>query len=243
MSGVVFQVYSFAAPQIKKNEKNISDFLNKGYNVPRYQYNIITTPRIKNSISEDLGVLPADQSYAIFCFTENNPKSDIIINNNDSAQETKEKLLSIHLDELDLTNNNNNNKIQYDKSIKHPNSINLQFPKENFNNSCLGMICIKPHINNKSYEITGFVSFYPTIGTQLMQQCELFIKEWLNGEKIWIIAIHEHNLRRMYENWGYSFIEQVLVPLAQDGVIESKHLENDIGASQDFHLDVLVKRI
>lgn len=244
---VTFQIYSFEADEIAKHAKTITSFLIKGYDVPRYKYNIITTPRIKHDLVTDLGVVPKSDSFAIFAFAESTKSPTTIQVENDptleSAQTTRSKLL-----ELYDPNIINNYTIKYDKSVPsatHQKSLKFS---DNFSNSCLGMICLKPQKSVKDYEVTGFVSFFPKLGTLLSEISESFVMNCLSGvENLWITAINEHELRKMYESWGYVFQETVLVPISDDGDVDvdssdsDAHLESGIGASQDFHLDILVK--
>lgn len=244
---LTFQIYSFASNELSKHEKTIINFLNKGYNVPRFKYNVITTPRIKHDLITDLGVVSPAESFAIFAFADNtnNPTTSIQVENDpqvESAEITKSKLMKLYDSKI-----MNNYAIKYDKSLPSCNNSqkeeeSLKFPI-NFSNSCLGMICLKPQKSIKDYEITGFVSFFPKLGTLLSEISESFAINYLsNVEHLWITAINEHNLRRMYESWGYVFKQTVLVPMNEDGVVvDDDYLENDIGASQDFHLDILVK--
>lgn len=235
--GLKFQIYPFSSSEIKDNEDFFISMLNKGYNVPRFQYNIITTPRIKHSLVEDLCITPSESCYAILCFvedTKNINDYEYEIELDESAEISRNKLLKMN-PEIDF----NNFKIEIDSSneeIKLPN---------NFKNKFLGMSCLKPHSSNplKSVELTGFVSFYPKIGSKLIEITEFFATNHSKNDKIWITAIKEHNLKSMYEKWGYQHLECVLVPLSRDGAVEDTHLENDIGASQDFHLDVLSKAL
>jgi hypothetical protein len=258
MVGIKYQIYAFSSDVVKSQEKFLSHTLNKGYNVPRFQYNVITTPRIKHSISEDLCVTPADKCYAIFCFADvdaNAEGSVIEVNPDeciDDAVQTRSKFLQLY-----TTLNPTLETVEYDITTGHADGKNLQFPDKPAN-KLLGMGCLKPHptsskaaVDNESsssssslssaYELTGFVSFYPRVGSKLILQCEKFAKECLSAKQVWITAIGEHELSGMYEKWGYKLVETVLVPLSAAGDVEDCHLENDIGASQDFHLDVMVK--
>lgn len=265
--GLRYQIYSFDSNEIKNQEDLLIHTINKGYNVPRFQFNIITTPRIKHSLIEDLCILPSNESFIIFCFVDeiNNFNNREVINYNediDNAQITKEKLLKIYSnyqidfsefkigydhsilssDLIDSSNNNNNllDKIE-----------NLKLPS-NFTNKFLGMICLKSfgEISQREYEITGFISFFPGVGSQLIKRTEEFAKVELKANKIWITAIEEHKLRKMYEKFGYKFIKKVLVPVSAEEngkVVENNdgptHLENDIAATCDFHLEILSKTL
>lgn len=246
--GLRYQIYSFESDEIQNNEDLLIHTINKGYNVPRFEFNIITTPRIKHSLIEDLCVSPPNESFLILCFVDNDDlTNEEIINYNediDNAQITKKKLLKIYSNyQIDF----NNFRIEYDgHSIS-----NLKLPS-NFTNKFLGMICLKPfgEINQKEYEITGFVSFFPGVGSQLIRQAESFAKTDLRANKIWITAIEEHKLRRMYEKFGYKFVKRILVPVSTEEngkVVENEnepaHLENDIAASCDFHLEIFYKTI
>lgn len=233
---VYFQIYSFASPEILKSTESLCHVVNKGYNVPRFQYNIITTPRIKNNTTllEDFSIDDPSNAYLVFCFQEPDRNVDLHVINDElieDAQTTKEKLLQLHPN-VDLAET----KIVYDTSIGGVESLKLP---DRLDDSLLGMICLKPH-EEESFEITGFVSFYKNIGTKLIEVCELFAKEKLEAKSLHITAIHEHNLRKMYEKWGFTFDQKVKVPLSQEGV-SSDHLEDNIGATQDFHLDLMSK--
>lgn len=252
-TGLCYQIYSFGSPEIKRNEDLIIHTLNKGYNIPRFKFNIITTPRIKHSLSEDLCIEPADQSFAIFCFVDGITKNtDIVIDANeliDDGETTKKKLLNLYpIGSID----SDSFKIKYDVTV--PNLKNIQECKipENqdgvFTNGFLGMACLKPYHHgtesDASYELTGFISFYPGIGSKLIKQVEDFARNVLHAKSIWVTAIEEHLLRSMYDKFGYNFVERVHVPLCgEEGAVEDKHLENDIGASQDFHLEVMCKSL
>lgn len=249
-SGILFQVYSFSADELKKNDKRLSHTLNKGYNVPRYEFGIITTSRIKESHTayEDLKVVPNDKCYAVFCFSDKDPDNEeIIVNedeNIDDAHITKEKLLKLYpKGTIDVTKWN----IEYDQSIDKTSNKFLKFP-DNFSNRFLGMGCIKPYHNSmKTYELTGFVSFYPRIGSQLIKCIEEISISKLELETILAIAIREHLLNEMYEKFGYTFVESLLVKAVNDeddeNGVESEILEQGVKSTRDFHLDVFKKQL
>ncbi|KAG0681500.1 Glycine--tRNA ligase 1, mitochondrial [Pichia californica] len=260
-TGVTYQIYSFASNEIKRNEALLVHTINKGYNMPRYQFNIITTPRIKNSVVKDLCVNPVDESIVIFLFANDNENEskdiDIYIDINESIDDgykTKEKLLKMY---PNGNINYSNYKIEYDLSVlkflKNSNLCNeLKLPNSNneFAKKFLGMACLKPFKeDNKtigSYELTGFISFYPGAGSQLLKQIEIFAKNSMDAKIIWITAIKEHLLNNMYtKKFGYKFINEELIPVSSDNVVntDGTHLENDIGAIGDFHLEVFMKTL
>lgn len=251
--GLCYQIYSFASPEIKRNEDLIIHTLNKGYNIPRFNFNIITTPRIKHSLSEDLCIEPADQSFAIFCFVDGKTENaDIVIDADELIDDggiTKKKLLNLYpIGSI----NSKSFRTEYDITVPNLNDIQeCKLPANDdggFTNRFLGMACLKPYHhgteNDTSYELTGFISFYPRIGSKLIKQVEDFARNILHAKRIWVTAIEEHLLRSMYDKFGYDFVERVHVPLCgEEGAVEDKHLENDIGASQDFHLEVMCKTL
>lgn len=233
---VYFQVHSFASPEITEKTESLCHIMNKGYNVPRFKYNIITTPRVKNNTTllEDFTIDDPANAYLIFCFQEPDPNVNLHVINNElieDAHTTRQKLIDLH-PHVDLKNT----EMRYDVSAGGDNLLNLP---ERMDDSLLGMICLKPH-GEKAFEITGFISFYKNLGTKLIQVCELFAKERLNAKSLHITAIHEHDLRGMYEKWGFQFENKVLVPLCNEG-ISNDLLEDNIGATQDFHLDIMSK--
>lgn len=253
MPAITFQIHPFNSQEFKKNEEDLIHVLNKGYNVPRYEYNIITTPRIKHSLVEDLCAFREDQCYAVVCFAnedDNMPDlTEVICGEEeiDNAHITRSKLQRLY-PELQLSAATT----EYDVSLlpqleaanRDTDSCrDLVFP-DHFHNRFLGMGCLKPHGGPGGYELTGFVSFYPGVGSRVIAECESFAEDVLNAREIWITAIHEHQLQSMYEKWGYVFQQRLLVPVSADGDVKNieNGLENDVGASQDFHLDVLVKK-
>lgn len=255
--GLLYQAYAFSSPELKKHDDILTHTINRGYNVPRFQYNVITTPRIKHSVVEDLCVIPEASSYAVLCFADpragpvtTTPDISIAVDEKvDDAATAKAKLLQLYPKRtIDTTAS----RLLYDDSISlrkgTTQKLSLPMPETTFTSTFLGMACLKPYGDTgTSYELTGFVSFYPGIGTQLIRTVEQFAHEQLGATDIWITAIEEHCLGEMYGRFGYTFVDRIHVPIAaEDGgkVPDGQHhLENDIAANQDFHLEVMCKKL
>lgn len=254
--GLLYQAYAFSSPELKGHEDLLIHTINRGYNAPRFQFNIITSPRIKHSIAEDLCVVPEESSYALFCFAD--PQTGASISNTikidvdemvDDAAAAREKLLHLYpKGTIDIQNA----RILYDDSVSpkkgSTEKLALPAPDDQFTSRFLGMACLKPHGDSGTfYELTGFISFYPGIGTQLIRIVEQFARDQLAATDIWITAIEEHLLGQMYSNFGYKFVERIHIPVTADSggkvADTQEHLENDILASQDFHLEVMCKTL
>ncbi|ODQ46720.1 hypothetical protein PICMEDRAFT_11696 [Pichia membranifaciens NRRL Y-2026] len=257
--GLLYQAYAFSSPELKKHEDLLVHTINRGYNAPRFQFNVITSPRIKHSVVEDLCVVPEESSYALFCFADpragassTDRTSTVKIDVDelvDDAAAAREKLLQLY---PKGTIDTQNPRILYDDSVSPKKGTTeklcLPAPDNQFTSRFLGMACLKPRGGSgTSYELTGFISFYPGVGTHLIRTVEQFARSQLAATDIWIAAIEEHLLGQMYSKFGYEFVERVLIPVSADSggkVADTQdHLENDIMASRDFHLEVLCKKL
>lgn len=232
-------VYTFGSEHIQCKEEHLTPVINKGYNIPRFQYNIITSARVQGSFQKSFDIENIDDAYMGILLA---PKGLTGVNeachvsSDDDGHKTREKLMEIYArSDLDLSNWN----LKLDSSTGGSNDLILPIGQE-FDDRFLGMACLKPH--KGAYEITGFLSFYPKVGTLLMGFCDYWGFKKLETNEIWITAIHEHLLREMYERFGYEFLTKQLVPVSSGGAGHSDLLEDGIGASRDFHLDVMVKR-
>lgn len=232
-------VYTFGSQHIQEKEEHLTPVINKGYNIPRFEFNIITSARVKESFQESFAIEDIHDAYMGVLLAPNGLKGvdvDVHVTENYDGHKTRDALIKRYTKtDLDLSNWN----LLLDSSTGGCNDLSLPTGQE-FNDRFLGMVCLKPH--NGSYEITGFVSFYPKIGSLLMNFCDFWVFIKLNANEIWITAIHEHQLRPMYEKFGYEFLHMELVPVSHGGAGKSDLLEDGIGASCDFHLDVMVKR-
>lgn len=231
---LTYHIYSFESNELSKHEELLTRVINRGYNVPRFKYNIILSPRIKNSIREDLMIKYPNKSYLILAFSD----KDANIDETDNASIAREKFIHTN-NGLGLLNDLSSSIVLIDKSAGGENE--LHFPI-NAESKILGMCGLKPH--DPGYEITSFVSFYPRIGSNIIDKLEKFAKTSIGNEEIWVLAISEHELRELYEKFGYVYKKKVLISVtANSGSCLDEKLENDIEASQDFHLDVLVKQL
>lgn len=240
---VTVQIYKFSSPQVVNNESLLTRVLNRGYDLPRFKYNVITTPRIKNSLVEDLGVSPLQDSYVFFCIANDEPTEDKHIGCDeplDDYEQTTEKL-KLRYPHIAV------NDVQrcYDNSVDQTRS-DLPLPKP-LEDRLLSMAALKPHHteSGQAFEVTGFVSFYKGAGSLVIREAEQFAAKFLGASQIWVTAIKEHQLREMYEKWGYNFVEHIYVPLASNGEVDNSgsSLENDIGATRPFYLEVMMKSV
>lgn len=238
MTAPILQVYTFGTANICNREHHLTPIINKGYNIPRYQFNVITTSRVKGSIQESFAIKDLNDAYMCVLLAPPNMArvaAEVHVATNDDGHVTRQKLVRKYAHSaLDMTAWD----LQPDVSVGGATTLALPIGQD-LDDRFLGMACLKPH--EGSYEITGFFSFYPRAGSLLLRFCDYWVFDHLQASQIWITAIHEHMLREMYEKFGYSFLHKVLVPIKKGGAGKSELLEDGIGASRDFHLDVMVK--
>lgn len=193
--------------------------VNKGYDKPRFKYNVILSPRIKN----------ADVFFTDLGFEENLQECVLFL-----AVLDCEKLMPGFHDIFAKL------KIDYDDN-------NWFVPKvrkidQTFNTaSILGTIAFKPYPSTlKSFEITGFTSFERGVGKVLLSASTNYYQKELLAEQIVAKVIVEHELIEYYTSiHGFIEVERTLIKKGE----QKSGLEDGIITSGDFHLATLVKNL
>ncbi|GMM30806.1 hypothetical protein DAMA08_035510 [Martiniozyma asiatica (nom. inval.)] len=265
MANPIVQFYRFDSPEIQKNKDLLVKTINKGYAIFKDKFGLITSPRIQNSLEKDFQLTDVASSYMVLMFAPEltMDNTQVFINTDDNGTITREKLTQLYKDRLDLSDysmefddlllqkfnqlKNKNGKLY--STYKNGNDVNNnqlvntvspQIPEvSEFHKRFLGMTCLKPHEADNTYEVTGFISFYPGAGKSLMEINDYLCSDIVKTSKVWVIAIHEHKLKLLYEKFGYKWHELESVSIS--GGLSTEKLESALVATSDFHLDIMSK--
>lgn len=177
-------VYKLSSPVVQSQQDRLAYYINKGYDVPRYQYNIITTSRIQGTLQESFSIENLDDAYMAVLLAPKDLEgidNDSNVRLEDDGHATKAKLVQRYSKVgIDVSQWN----ITLDKSVD-PIQPQVDLPEDGeLLNRFLGMACLKPHAG--SYEITGFLSVYPKAGSLLMKFCDYWVSEKLGKSEIWL---------------------------------------------------------
>ncbi|CDK24435.1 unnamed protein product [Kuraishia capsulata CBS 1993] len=215
----------------QKLEEGLIRVINRGYDKPRFKYNLIKTPRIKVGLVRDLKLTDTRESYLGVVYVKTH---EGVENGHDASSLTSQFMA---LGQFDLAH------------IKPTGTFfelseTLLKEYETGKTCILGTIGIKPYKSvASSYELTAFTSFYPRLGEVLINQIESLAKK-LGAKNIFASVITDHFLVDYYAKHDYIVETRVLCKVdPQTGFVISDDLEDSIEASKDFELALLRKTL
>lgn len=224
-------LYVVTFEQAQPIEKQLIEIINRGYDKPRFKYNVIKTPRVKYSLIDDFGVKDPTDIYLMICVAPTTGRL-VKVDPEDNAKMVTEKLQRSY-PTVDLTNMTQSTDLS-------------QILDPELSSRVLGTIAcrIYDEKHGKDREITAFTSFYRGVGSQLMSHMVEFCKEKLDCDRLWIDVISEHELREYYERQGFVLQSVEYCPIdPETGLMAGMTLEDGLRAAQDFHVDVMSRDI
>lgn len=217
-----YKLYRFHSNLFLKEKPNSARLIeyftraiNRGYDKPRYKYNIIQTSRIKNQqvFVEDLQIYKPDSQLLMLVYTgEGAP----------SRSEISE------LQDMEITDADD--------------SFSFDGIGDECVLGTIGLKAYKDEKGDAGLEITGFSSLVTGAGGILLSKAEQITRD-MGRPYILAIVICEHELVPYYARYGYEEVgERVLIEIDEKGkVVGESALENDIYATSNFHLGFMRK--
>ncbi|ODV97753.1 hypothetical protein PACTADRAFT_185977 [Pachysolen tannophilus NRRL Y-2460] len=204
-------------------QKLLVDIINKGYDKPRYKYNVIKSSRIKHSLEQDLGI--ENQAEFMICLCVHTDKQWMNYKNSKTGYKLikPEDIEVEHIDILDY------------------------FEVEELKDRVIGSIALKPYKDDNDMslcmEITALTSFYPKMGKCLIEKIESYYVPLGKINKLYAHVIVNHDLVQFYEKLGFIVIgtSNIEVDPVTGLLVNGDKLEDDILASQDFQLAKMYK--
>lgn len=192
----------------------LTQVINDGYDINK-KYNIILSTRIKNEsmFISDLGFYNPENSILVLVKPKDLPPNKVSEQLNDH----------ILIEEQDLT-------FDFDGLAKEQiiGTIGLKAVKDE---------------GKASWELTGFVSNAKGVGKYLINKVSELGRAY--GIKTLLASvIFEHNLTTYYGQYGFiEYAEKQKQNINENGLVVSGTLEDDIYATQDFHISFLRKTL
>lgn len=201
-------------------KESIFELINRGYDKPRFRYNIILTPRIKSVdvLFSDLGFQEDEDKCIIYLLVTDRERSKLVPNFDECFEKTSDCC--------------NSHAVTFYKprgeKLHHPLTIG----------HVLATIGYKP-VEEDTFEITAFTSFAKGCGKLLANYSILDLQKRFHLLKLRANVIVEHDLVGYYETvLGFEEIDRFRFDLEH-----SAGFESGIETSTDFHIATLEKVI
>ncbi|KAG7691908.1 hypothetical protein KL933_002293 [Ogataea haglerorum] len=192
-------------------ESALIDVINRGYNKPRYRYGVIDTPRIKHSLLRDLNIKDPEQSYLALFLA---PKSDTLIERDDTAAEATNKFISKF------------------PEMSFPTRVSQLDDYSDVESRILGTVGIRKI--DRGHELTAFTSFYPQLSGKMMDFIHGVGKN-VGSKTIVADVIAEHNLVEFYEKHQYREVRRIPCKIdKQTNLVIGSVMEDGVKAKKDF---------
>jgi len=213
-------------------EKLLTRVINRGYDKPRYKYNIILTPRIQDGLIQDFVIDDNDNAIFALCVIPASSRNIQVEEKDDKNAVTKKLIRNYPIGNLNLEGlqvETNVTQLLTDSSLK------------TLEGRILGTVCLKNYSSDKhGLEITGFTSFYPKLSPQLLKFVKIYSYEQLKAQKLWVEVIQEHDLVPYYEKQGFTLLDTILCVVdTKTQQSSDQPLEDGIKASRDFHVALM----
>lgn len=217
---VIILPVTVLAQSSNATKSSILEVINRGYDKPRFKYQIILNPRIKSIdvFFSDLGFDKDQEECSLYLLVKD---KDELIPNFDDLFET------LNVKEANYIGTTSYYYPKVDKLVEPFSTSNL-----------LATIGYKP-TDKGIFEITGFTSFAKGCGVNLFNYSVAHIQREFYVRKLLANVVLEHDLVEYYERkLGFKETDRVLF---KKGDKSSAGFENNIEVSKDFHIARLEK--